>query len=68
MTSGVITCLALIIIVLTMLLVKIQSALVAVTRNQQKLYVCFRALLKSTCSDDEKAVLSTIEHIINTPK
>ena len=63
MTPGVAVVLCLIILVLLGIILRVQRAVVVMTRNQQRLYVCFRELLKITCPDSEKSILLNIERL-----
>ena len=65
MTPGIAVCLSMIIVVLTFVLIRVQRALVIVTKNQQRLYVCFREMLKQVCPNEEKSLLLTVERMLN---
>jgi hypothetical protein len=60
--------LCLIILVLVVIVSRTQGAMVAMTKNQQRLYICFIELLKATCPEQEKSVILNIEKAVKGEK
>ena len=64
MSPWIVVCLCWIILILWVHMLAVRRAVIAMTANQQRLYVCFRELLKNIAPDDEASLLKEVERIV----